>query len=235
AFMKTFDDSKKLAKALVRTGKEFGVRTQAFVSDMSQPLGKFAGNAVEVYECIKILRGECEDAMDSTRELSVELAARMLLLSGVAENIASARQKTAEKLSDGSALEKFRQNIELQDGDPSVCDKPEFLLEKGLLECRVESLADGIVTEIDTFKIGSAMVDIGGGRIKAEDDIDPAVGFCSHVRVGTAIKKGEPLGIAACRNEQQAERVREKLRSAFVVSNDVPVVKPKLIHAVIGE
>ena len=235
AFMKTLDDSRRLAEALVKTGREFGVRTQAVVSDMSQPLGKFAGNSFEVYECVKILRGEADEEMDTTRELSIELSARMLLLSGTANDIVASRSMAAEKLADGSALEKFRQNIELQGGDPNVCDQPEMLLEKGLSECRVESLADGIVTEIDTFKIGSALVDLGGGRVRAEDKVDPSVGFCSHVRVGTAIRKGEPLGIAACRTADDAGRIRGRLQSAFVVSSDVPVVKPKLIQSVIGE
>jgi thymidine phosphorylase len=91
------------------------------------------------------------------------------------------------------------------------------------------------VTEIDTFRIGNALIDLGGGRIKAEDSVDPAVGFCSHVRIGSAVRDGEPLGIAYCRTNDQADKVREKLRSAFKVANDVPVVKPKLIHAVIGD
>ena len=235
AFMKTLEDSRRLAEALVKTGREFGVRTQAVVSDMSQPLGKFAGNSVEVYECIKILRGEADEAMEATRELSVELSARMLLLTGAGTEIAEARRVVSEKLSDGSALERFRKNVELQGGDPKVADQPETLLEKGLVECRIESLSDGIVTEIDTFTIGSSLVDLGGGRVKAEDDVDPSVGFCSRVRIGTAIKKGEPLGIAACRTKEQADRVRDRLRSAFTVSSDVPVVKPKLIQAVIGD
>jgi pyrimidine-nucleoside phosphorylase len=233
--MKSLDDSKRLAEALVRTGNEFHVRTQAVVSDMSQPLGKFAGNALEVYECVRILRNETEDSMSATRELSLELSARMLLLADSVPDIASARAAVEARLLDGSALECFKQNIELQGGDPSVCDEPSKLLTDSLFECRVDSDSDGIVTEIDTFKIGSAMVDIGGGRVKAEDSVDPAVGFCCLAKIGTAIKQGEALGIAYCRNEHQAEKVRAKLNSAFRVSSDLPVVKPKLIQAVIGE
>ena len=234
AFMKTLEDSKKLAEALVRTGNEFGVRTQAVVSDMSEPLGKFAGNAVEVFECIQVLRGEDDDAMASTRALSLELSARMLYLADSEPNIDSARKTVETKLTDGTALEKLRQNIELQGGDPSVCDDPAKLLTDGLYEYRVVSESDGIVTEIDTFKIGSSMVDIGGGRARAEDSVDPAVGFCTHVRIGTAIKNGEPLATVSCRNGDQAASVQEKLRAAFTISNAVPVVRPKLIHTVIG-
>lgn len=235
AFMKSLDDSKRLAEALVRTGNEFHVRTQAVVSDMSQPLGKYAGNALEVYECIKILRNETEESMNATRELSLELSARMLLLADSVSDVASARAAVEAKLSDGTALERFRQNIEMQGGDVAVCDDPETLLTDGLYECQIVADSDGIVTEIDTFKIGSAMVDIGGGRVKAEDSVDPAVGFSSEVGIGTGIKRGEVLGIAHCRNELQAEKVITKLHSAFKVSGDKPIVKPTLIQAVIGE
>ena len=79
------------------------------------------------------------------------------------------------------------------------------------------------------------MVDLGGGRTRAEDKIDKSVGFCSHVRIGTAIKNGEALGVVSCRNADQAGSVLEKLRSAFTISNTVPVVRPKLIHTVIGQ
>jgi pyrimidine-nucleoside phosphorylase len=235
AFMKSLDDAKQLAEALVSTGNEFHVRTQAVVSDMSQPLGKFAGNALEVYECIKIMRNEADDEMLSTKELSLELAARMLLLSDSIASIAEARKTVEEKLADGSALERFRTNVELQGGDPGVCSDPESLLTPNLIECRIEANSTGIVAEIDTFKIGSSMVDIGGGRTMAEDSVDPAVGFRCNVTIGAAIKHGESLGIAYCRDNGQANKVREKLSSAFRVTNDVPVVRPKLIQAVIGE
>jgi pyrimidine-nucleoside phosphorylase len=235
AFMRTLEDSKQLAQALVRTGNAFGVKSQAVVSDMNQPLGKYAGNSLEVYECIKIMRDESDEAAASTRDLSLELAARMLVLAGAATGIDDARKTVETKLRNGSALEIFKQNIQLQKGDPRVCDDPELLLEKGVVECVVEADSMGIITEIDTFKIGNALIDLGGGRIKAEDSVDAAVGFCSHVRIGSAVRHGEPLGIAYCRTDDQADKVREKLRGAFTVANDVPVVKPKLIHAVIGD
>ena len=202
---------------------------------MNQPLGKYAGNALEVYECIKIMRNEADEAAASTRDLSVELAARMLVLAGASTAIDDARKTVETKLQNGNALEIFKQNIELQNGDPRVCDDPESLLDKRVVECAIQANSTGIVTEIDTFKIGNALIDLGGGRIKAEDSVDPAVGFCSQVRIGSAIKNGETLGIAFCRTNEQADKVREKLRNAFTVANDVPVVKPKLIHAVIGE
>jgi len=235
AFMKSLDDAKRLAEALVQTGVEFGVRTQAIVSDMSQPLGKFAGNVCEVYECILILRGEADEHMEPTRELAIELSARMLLLSGVAATIEEARKTVETKLTDGSALERFKSNIELQGGDPAVCDRPETLFGDELAEYNVDSTSDGIVVEIDAFKIGSSLVDIGGGRTKAEDTVDPLVGFRSSVHIGSPIKRGEPLGFVRCRSDAQARSVCEKLQTAFIVSNSSPIKRPLLVHAVIGE
>jgi pyrimidine-nucleoside phosphorylase len=235
AFMRSFEDSKRLAEALVETGKQFKVRTQAVVSDMSQPLGKYVGNAVEVYECIKILRNEADEAMASTRELSLELSARMLMLTNSAADMTAARSTVEQKLSNGEALEKFKRNVELQQGDATVCDEPEKLLTRELVECVIESATTGIVTEIDTSRIGSSMVDVGGGRTRAEDKVDPAVGFAVNVRIGDAIRSGEALGVLYCRDQTLSARACDKLRSAFKVSSDVPIVKPKLVHAVIGE
>jgi pyrimidine-nucleoside phosphorylase len=235
AFMQSLDDAKKLGEAMVRTGREFGVRTQAVISDMSQPLGKYAGNAVEVYECIQIMRGESDIAAEQTKELSLELTARMLLLSGIESDIDAARMRVIEKLDDGTALEKFRQNIELQGGDPSVCDQPESLLNKDVVECRIEADSDGFVSSIDTLKIGDALVDLGGGRVHAEDAIDADVGYCSTTKLGCQVKKGNVLGVAYCRGQEQSDMVREKLRSAYVLTAEAPSTNNSLIRAVVDE
>ena len=129
AFMREFEDAKKLARALVQTGNSFGVKTEAVISDMSQPLGKYVGNALEVYECIKILRGENEEEMLPTLELSVELAARILILCGIEESIQSSKFKVQSLLASGAALEKFRLNIECQGGNAEICDTPDILFD----------------------------------------------------------------------------------------------------------
>src|SRR6185503_20260864 len=107
------------------TGKSFSVNTQALITDMSQPLGKYVGNALEVYECLKILRAEDDETMQPTLELSVELTATMLVQSKIASSRENARSRIEKVLTSGEALERFRQNIELQGGNPKVCDKPE--------------------------------------------------------------------------------------------------------------
>lgn len=154
AFMQKFDDAKRLAEALVKTGNGFGVKTQAVVSDMSQPLGKFVGNAAEVYECLKILRGESDEPMQPTLDLSVELTARMLVLAGIADSIDAAKKKVYQAIDSGAGLEKLRANIELQGGDPRVCDDPELLLDNELREVRIQSVSEGFLSEVDTLAIG---------------------------------------------------------------------------------
>src|SRR4051794_2768438 len=150
AFIADYDETLKLAKELTATGRSFKVKTRALITDMSQPLGKYVGNAVEVYECIKIMRGESEHAMQPTVDLSVELTAEMLMLTKIDKNIEAARSRCERALASGEALGRFRQNIELQGGDPRVCDKPELLLEKQLKKVPVNAIKNGYVTAIDT-------------------------------------------------------------------------------------
>ena len=222
AFMREFEDAEKLARALIETGKSFNVKTEAVISDMNQPLGKYVGNALEVYECIKILRNEADAKMLPTLELSVELAARMLVLSGTEKTVQSAKCKVQSHLESGEALEKFRENIECQNGDAKVCDEPENLFDKNLFEFEIKANQSGFVSEIDTLAIGNAIVRIGGGRTKAEDAIDHAVGFACEKKIGDEIKENEILGILYSRDENQAHQISEKLRNAYKISVEKP-------------
>lgn len=218
AFMPDFEDSKALAEALVGTGGKFGVRTQAVISDMSQPLGRFVGNALETYECIKILRGEPDDKASATTELSLELTARMLVLAGSAPDLDAARERALSKLSSGDALERFRSNVELQGGDPWVCDRPETLLETGLLKMDVRASASGYVSAIDTFAVGNSIVTIGGGRTRADDVIDHAVGYSCAVCIGEHISEGDVLGTLYCRSENGG--AVEELQNAHTITDE---------------
>lgn len=222
AFMQKFEDSKRLAEALVETGNSCGVKTQALITDMNQPLGKYVGNAHEVYECIKVLRNESEDGMQPMLDVSIELTARMLLMSGVSETIEDSKLKIQSVLESGQALEKFRENIELQNGDPKICDNPEILLNKDLIEFEIKANATGFINEIETDEIGKAISTIGGGRLKAEDSIDHSVGFACVTELGSKIKSGETIGIIYCRNQTQADSISEKLQNAYRINETKP-------------
>jgi len=234
AFMESENDAVKLAKAMVATGERFNVKTQAVISDMSQPLGKYVGNAVEVYECIKILQNEIEPAAQPTWELSLELSARMLLLAGVESDIESAKQLCVSKIESGEALDRFRRNIECQNGDPTVCDDPEKLLDSTIKTVSINAENKGIVSAVDTLAIGNAVSEIGGGRVKADEKVDHAVGFASDIKIGDHVNVGDEIGRLYVRNKEQAAGVLQCFVAAYSVDTSSDIKCPDLISKVIG-
>ncbi|HEX7957996.1 MAG TPA: hypothetical protein VF508_13690, partial [Pyrinomonadaceae bacterium] len=235
AFMQDEARARELARALVATGNSFGVRTEALLTDMSQPLGLAVGNANEVQECIAIMRGEAGDEARDVRDLSVELAARMVALSGVAASLAEARAQVTRALESGAALERFRRNVEAQGGDPRVCDDPRRLSDLTVRELRVESVHAGYVEAIDAAEVGRAVASVGGGRARVEDTIDPAVGYLARARVGQQVSAGEPLGLLHCRPGPAGDAAAARIRAAYVVGEEAPGHVPELIKEVIAQ
>jgi thymidine phosphorylase len=160
--------------------------------------------------------------MPPTLELSVELAASMLVQCGVDKVLPLARKRVQGVLHSGEALDRFRKNIELQGGDPRVCEKPDLLLTKGLVKVPVVTSEGGFISAVDAFSIGRAVCDIGGGRVKAEDGIDHAVGFAAAAKIGDVVQRGDPVGIIYSRSKKQANAVSEKLKLAFRISGEKP-------------
>jgi len=230
AFIQKLADSKVLAQELCATGNAAGVKTEALVTDMSEPLGKYVGNALETYECIKILRNESGSVMSATVELSTELTANLLVQCGVHRSAAMARKQIAQVLSDGSALEHFKRNIELQNGDASICDKPERLLTPGLHRTEIKANAAGYISDVDSLAVGEAVCAIGGGRVKASDVVDHAVGFECVSKVGDKVKRGDVVGVLFTRNAEQAASVSEKLKIAYKITSEPPK-RSKLVRA----
>jgi len=232
AFMRDEARARELALALVRTGNSCGVRTEALLTDMNQPLGRGVGHAIEVRECIDILKGETTESVRPVEELSVELAARMVALSNVEPSVDAAREKVQKALRSGAALERFRLNVEVQGGDPRICDDPARLLPLTANEVKVESTRTGFVAAVDTAEVGYAVASIGGGRIRIEDAIDPAVGFAAEVKIGDRVKAGDTLGLLYCRDEAGAEAALERIRAAYQI-RDEHASAPTLIKEVI--
>ena len=199
---------------------------------MNQPLGKFVGNALEVYECLQIMRGEADPAMMPSLELSVELTARLLVMCGIAESDKEAKGKLQHALDSGEALERFRQNIELQGGDPRICDLPERLLDKKLVQVEIKAAGPGFIAGIDALAIGEAVGAIGGGRVRAEDKVDHAVGYECRAGIGSKLEKDDVLGVLYCRNKNHADAVTEKLRAAYTIGSK-KVKSPQLVKNVI--
>lgn len=234
AFMQSEREARRLAKALVKTGNACGVKTEAVISDMNQPLGKYVGNALEVFECLNILRNETDKLSGQTLDLSTELTARILVLTEVCDSIKNAKSKINNVLASGEALEKFRANIKAQGGNPKICDAPDMLLDENLLEVKIKSPESGYVVEIDALQIGKAVASIGGGRFQIDDKLDYAVGYSCDKKLGDKVKEHEPVGTLFCRNGAQAAKVLAKLQMAYKISAEKPTRKFELVKEIIS-
>jgi pyrimidine-nucleoside phosphorylase len=231
AFMKSEQDAAFLAELMVETGERMGKRVVALITDMDQPLGNMIGNALEVVEVVDVLRGS---GPDDLRELCLELAGWMLHLGGVSKTVADGKQKSAQLVSSGKALEKFGQMVELQGGDPRVVDNTK-LLSQARHTLQVHSVRSGYVTSMQCEQIGTACVILGGGRERKEDAVDPAVGIALHKKVGDRIAAGEPLATIHYNVEAKAERARQLVAASCEIAEAAPSTKRPLIHRIIGK
>lgn len=232
ATVRAIDQCRRLANEMVKTGNAFNVRTRAFITDMSQPLGQYVGNSLEVYECIKLMKGEGNDLMSRSLDLSLELTAHMIVLSGLEPDHDSALERARKALAGGGAFEKFRRNVELQGGDVAVCDDPESLIDDSLVRREVVAGAPGFVGAIDARSIGYTISGIGGGRVRAEDKIDHPVGYSSEAPLGTQVKAGQRLGTVYCRKASEAEVAVEKLASAYKIAPNPPEVTGLVLEVI---
>ncbi len=235
AFMRDEERARELARALVGTGNSLGVRTQALITDMNQPLGQAVGNALEVRECIEILRGEAHDGARPVLELSLELAARMLMLTNLELSIEAARNRIERLHQSGAALECLRKNVEAQGGDPRVCDNPTAVLPLTRSAFKVESPRSGFIVRIDARVVGSAVAEAGGGRVRIEDAIDPSVGFLANVKIGDEVRSGETIGLVFCGDDSRGRRAAARIQRAYEIGPEPPAEVPALIKEVIDK
>jgi pyrimidine-nucleoside phosphorylase len=224
AFMKSLDDSRKLAKAMVQIGNNVGRRTMAIISDMSQPLGYAIGNALEVKEAIDTLKGE---GPEDLTELCLTLGSHMVYLAKKAESLTEARELLEKAIKDGSALNTFKLFLESQGGDASVVDHPENLPQaKYMIE--LEAKADGYVKEMVADEIGTAAMLLGAGRATKESTIDLAVGLVLRKKIGDQVKKGDSI-VTIYSNFENVEEVKQKLYENIIISTE-STPAPTLIY-----
>jgi pyrimidine-nucleoside phosphorylase len=230
AFMKSEKDAAFLAELMVETGERMGKRTVALITDMDQPLGNMIGNALEVVEVVDVLRG---GGPQDLRDLCLELAAWMLHLGGVSKTVAEGKQESAKLLASGQALERFRQMVELQGGDPRVVDDPKTLPQARHSQ-QVLSAKEGYIASLQCEQVGTACVILGGGRERKEDSVDPAVGIVLHRKVGDRVAAGEPIATIYYNSGSRVERAQQLLEESCGISDSPPSEKRLLIHRVIG-
>lgn len=227
AFMKTEEDAKKLAEAMVRIGNNVGRRTMAVISDMSQPLGFAIGNALEVKEAIDTLKGQGPKDLE---ELCLALGSQMVYLAGKASSLEEAQKLLKEVTKNGQALAKFKEFIKNQGGNPAVVDHPE-LLPTAAFQIEVPAKSDGVVAEIVADCIGTAAMLLGAGRATKDSEIDLAVGLVLNKKVGDKVKAGESL-VTIYANEEDVAVVIDKIYQNIRIAEQADV--PRLIHEIIG-
>lgn len=221
AFMKTVDFARELATSLVQVGTRLGLNVSALLCDMNQPLGWMVGNAVEVQESVEALEG---NGPADLMEIVFGLGAELLQVTGKAPDCESVRRMLQQQIDAGHALERFNQMIVAQGGDPKA-----VLGVAG--ESVIEAERDGYVSAMDTARIGQAIIELGGGRRRKEDIIDPSVGIKMLVRLGDHVAAGQPLACVYAR-DGYAELAHSCLSAAIQITDWSPPTAPLILERI---
>lgn len=228
AFMQTLDDARRLARQMVAIGQHAGRRVAAAITTMEQPLGRAVGNALEVREAIATLRGHGPpDLVD----LCVTLGGELAVLAGKAPDPARGRALLSAVLAQGHAWEAFRRFVANQGGDVTAIDHPDRLPQAPVV-VPLAAPRSGAVAAIDGMQLGYVLNDLGGGRARKEDPIDPSVGLVLHAKIGARVSEGQPLLEVHAASNDDAERVLPRLAAAFTISDD-DTAPPPLIYEII--
>jgi pyrimidine-nucleoside phosphorylase len=228
AFIPELARSLELAKTMIETADRHGVRSVALVTAMDRPLGRACGNALEVEECINAFQGHGPaDLMEVTYALGVE----MLLVAGVEKDPAKARRRLEKAMADGSAAKKFAVMLEAQGGDPRIMEDPGLLPQAAMVEVW-RAPKKGTVLQVEPKRIGYGVIELGGGRSKVEDVVDPGVGFVVSARPGDKVESGEPLASIFARDKAGIEIGMRCLSEAITIGAGKPTLLPLVSHRV---
>jgi pyrimidine-nucleoside phosphorylase len=228
AFMKERRDAERLARTIVDIGTARDSTVVALLTDMDQPLGATVGNASEIVESIDVLRGE---GPPDVHELTLRLGEEMLIEGGVAGDRASARTQLEEAIGSGAALDRFRDVIAAQGGDPAVVDDPGLLPVAAHTEA-LRAPRNGYVTACDALAIGRASVLLGAGRQRKEDPVDPAVGITLHAKLGAAVEAGSVLATVAYNDPTRRDAALPLLTEAWDFREEPPPSRELIIGEV---
>lgn len=228
AFKRTAEQAVLLAETMVELAESEGVRASALLTAMEQPLGRTVGNALEVRESVECLRGE--GAAD-LREVTLALALECVMAVEPDAKPSDVRASLEAMLDDGRALARFARLVERQGGDPAFIERTDLL---PTAPCRRvwESPVDGIVTRADAHEIGVGTVELGAGRSRMEDGVDPTVGVELFARGGTSVRRGEPLAEVHASTEDAAQGMILRLKAAYEFGEATPEELPLVLRRV---
>lgn len=230
AFMKEADQARELARNMVKVGAAMNTPVAALLSRMDAPLGRCIGNNLEVLESIRFLQGDVEGPL---WEVTRELAATMIHLTHPETGIEEADAQVDEALHSGAGLEVFRRMVEAQGGDAQVCDAPETILASARDLTPWPAPQSGIVADVDAEAVGRAVLVLGGGRTKAEDDIDPAVGISGLVQIGESVSEGDPLLTLHSNEDDRLQEAKNLLKDAITLSESAPDIPPVILERIL--
>ncbi|WP_243546738.1 thymidine phosphorylase [Pseudodesulfovibrio tunisiensis] len=215
AFMSRAEDAGKLARTIVDVARGAGLPAVALVTDMDQPLAPCAGNALEVMETVRYLTGESRDAR--LHEAVMALGTEMLMLGGLAPDADHARSLLGHALDSGAAADRFARMVALSGGPADFVERYASSLAEAGTVIPVKATMHGFVRRMDARQLGMAVVRLGGGRTRPQDDVDHAVGLSSVVRVGTRVEPGDPLALVHARNREQGQAVADMVSRAVTI------------------
>jgi thymidine phosphorylase len=232
AFMPTLERSRELADSLVAVANGAGLRTTALITDMDAPLADAAGNALEVGYAIDYLTGARREPR--MHAVTVALGAEMLLLGGLAASLDAARRQIETAIASGAAAEVFQRMVGALGGPSDLLARPGSYLTAAPLVRPIPAPRRGRVTRIVTREIGIAVVELGGGRSRAEDPIDPSVGFSSLAGIGHRLEAGDPLAMVHARDADSLARASARLSAAYMIDENSAVTQPDVVQTRIG-
>ena len=228
AFMKSEAQARALAESMVAIGNHAGVRTEAFITDMSAPLGRTIGNALEILECLDVLQGGGPAALT---DVAVRFASRMVVLGGVEDDETAAAARVAAALTSGRALETFARMIEAQGGNPRVVEDRSLLpAAPGRTVCAAPR--SGFVTAVRALAISQASNLLGAGRARVGDAVDPAVGIVLLVTPGDRVDEGSPLLEVHHRDRHGLEAALALCTDAVTIGEAPPAPRAKVLGEV---
>lgn len=228
ALLKDLAEAENMADLMIDIGRNAGRKMVAVISDMSQPLGWTIGNALEVEEAIQVLKG---GGPEDLRQLCLELAGEMIWIGGRAESFEEGKKTARQVLSDGRALEKFREMVRHQGGDDRIIEEPERM-GSSRYSRDVFAGRTGFIAEMATQEIGRASQHLGAGRLRKEDEIDFTAGIRMHVRIGNSVQEGDVLATLYGADSRRLEEVETIMEAAIRISSE-PAEPPKLIRKII--
>lgn len=231
AFMRTQEDAWELARSMVGVGERMGKRIAALLTDMNQPLGRNAGNVLEVLESIATLRGGGpKDLVD----LTVALGAQMLCLTKRAASLEAAEERLRALLASGEAYERFARMVHLQGGDAYLLNHPGRMADAALKE-PLPAPRTGYITSVDAEAVGRACVLLGAGRSVAEDPVDWAVGVSDMLKIGENVERDAPLAYVHANNEERFAEARALLEQAFVIGDQAPEPRALIVDTLVSK